>query len=85
MSRYLERVFTDHPASVDESYGQHAMFASGIAAQLFLASLAALVHAIIPCLFERKASTLIAKMHARTHGRGQPVDGQTPAKAPASA
>jgi hypothetical protein len=63
------RGFIDHPASVNESYLQHAGFAFGFAARLFLASIAALVHALIPPLFETTASRMIREMHARIEAR----------------
>jgi len=66
----ITRVFLTHPRSVDESYAEHAVFAGGFALRLFLAAGAALVHAIIPCLFEKTASRMIADMYARTHTRG---------------
>lgn len=66
----ISRVFLSHPQSVDESYGEHAVFAGGFALRLFLAGGAALVHAIIPCLFEKTASSMIADMYAKTHNRG---------------
>ena len=67
----LERVFLDHPRSVDENYAEHARFAFGFAARLFAAAMAAAVHAVIPCLFEKTASRMIADMYARTHNRGR--------------
>ncbi|NNL19298.1 MAG: hypothetical protein HKP37_11215, partial [Boseongicola sp.] len=63
-------MFFDHPASVDESYGQHARFAFGFSMKLFAAAGAALVHAVIPCLFEKTASRMVADLYARTHNRG---------------
>ena len=66
----LTRVFLTHPRAVNESYAQHAIFAGGFALRLMLAGGAALVHALIPCLFEKTASRMIAEMYARTHGRG---------------
>jgi hypothetical protein len=63
------RGFVDHPASVNETYLQHAGFAFGFAGRLFLASMAALIHAIIPPLFETTASRMIRKMHARIEAR----------------
>lgn len=66
----ISRVFLAHPRSVEESYGEHAVFAGGFALRLFLAGGAALVHAIIPCLFEKTASGMIADMYAKTHNRG---------------
>lgn len=64
------RLFLDHPSSVDESYLQHARFAGGFAWKLALAAGAAAVHALIPALFEKTASRIIADLYARTHNRG---------------
>lgn len=61
----LARAFLEHPESVDETYAQHAAVALSFAGPLFLASLAALVHAMIPCLFEKTASRIIRKLHSR--------------------
>lgn len=63
------RGFIDHPASVNETYLEHMRFAGGFALTLFAAAGAALVHAIIPPLFESTASRLIKKMHARMEAR----------------
>ncbi|MCZ4255001.1 DUF6356 family protein [Sulfitobacter sp. G21635-S1] len=65
------RVFLDHPAKVDESFFEHMLFALRFSALLFAAAGAALVHALIPCLFEKTASGIIARLYARTHNRGQ--------------
>lgn len=65
----LHRAFTDHPSSVNESYAQHAKVALTFSGQLFLAACAALVHALIPCLFEKTASRIIRKLHARMAAR----------------
>jgi hypothetical protein len=69
MRAMINRVFLDHPASVEENYFEHMLFAGRFAATLFLAAGAALVHAIIPSLFEKTASNLICKMHARIESR----------------
>lgn len=66
----LNRIFLSHPADVDESYGEHAKFAGGFAFWLFAAGCAAAVHAVIPCLFEKTASRIVARLYARTHNRG---------------
>ncbi len=66
----LTRVFLSHPRAVNESYGEHAIFAGGFAVRLILAGGAALVHAVIPCLFEKTASRMIEDMYAKTNGRG---------------
>lgn len=66
----LTRVFLNHPASVGESYFQHAAFAFGFSGRLFAAAGAALVHAVIPCLFEKTASRMIGELYTKTHNRG---------------
>ena len=63
------RLFLDHPRSVDESYFEHLLFAGGFALRLVGAGLAALVHALVPYLFEKTASNMIAKMYAKTSNR----------------
>ncbi|RYG92243.1 hypothetical protein EU803_07345 [Loktanella sp. IMCC34160] len=67
----LTRLFLDHPRSVDESYAQHARFASGFALRLFAAAFAATVHAILPFMFEKTASRIVADLYQRTHTRGR--------------
>lgn len=67
----VTRLFTSHPASVDESYGQHFFFAMRFAVWLALAAFAALIHALLPFLFEKTASRIIARLYERTHTRGQ--------------
>ncbi|MEM7090616.1 MAG: DUF6356 family protein [Pseudomonadota bacterium] len=64
------KAFTEHPQSVGESYLQHAGFALGFAASLFIAGLAALSHAILPFTFQKTASEIVARLYARTHNRG---------------
>ena len=57
--------FTEHPASVGESYGQHAGAAFGFAWRLQLAALAALVHSLLPFLCVKTASSSITSLHDR--------------------
>ncbi|MCB1385497.1 MAG: hypothetical protein KDJ80_06110 [Nitratireductor sp.] len=66
----INRLFTDHPASVDETYFEHAKFAGRFSLVLFAAAFAALVHALIPALFEKTASRLVRGLYERTHNRG---------------
>ena len=63
------RLFLDQPRSVDESYFEHLLFAGGFALRLVGAGMAALIHALIPCLFEKTASQMIIKMHDKIHNR----------------
>ena len=66
----IMKTFLDHPRSVDETYLEHAAFAGKFSVKLFAAGLCALIHAVIPCLFEKTASRMIAEMYAKTHNRG---------------
>ena len=63
MTRTWQRIFVDHPSSVDETYFEHMRFAAWLALRLGLAAGAALIHALIPCLFEKTARRIIAQMH----------------------
>lgn len=63
------RLFLNHPRSVDESYLEHLVFAGGFAFRLIGAGLAALIHALIPCLFEKTAGNMIAQMYAKISKR----------------
>lgn len=66
----IRRIFLDHPAHVDETYLEHMAFAGKFSGKLMLAAGAAAVHALIPCLCEKTASTIIADLYAKTHNRG---------------
>ncbi|MEM1316757.1 MAG: DUF6356 family protein [Pseudomonadota bacterium] len=61
--------FTAHPASVDETYFQHAGFAASFGLRLAAAAGAAFVHAIVPPLFETTASRIIADLHRKLEAR----------------
>jgi hypothetical protein len=75
MKSAIDKVFFDHPHSVNESYGEHFRFAMGFSLKLIGAGLAAMVHALIPCLFKTTASSAIKQMHARIVNRGvQPTE-----------
>jgi Family of unknown function (DUF6356) len=64
MRTMIDRYFLSHPSSVNESYVQHAGVALGFSFRLFGAALAALVHAVIPCLFVTTASSTIKELNA---------------------
>ena len=61
----IQRLFTEHPSSVDESYLQHLVAALGFSSRLALASLACLVHAFLPFLFVKTGSAMITTLHDR--------------------
>ncbi len=64
-----QRWFLDHPASVDETYLEHMRFAFGFAFWLFVAALAAALHAIVPALCKTTASDILKRLHARITSR----------------
>lgn len=61
----LLRFFTDHPASVGESYGEHWHAAMGFGLRMFAASLACMVHAFLPSLFVRTGSCTVERLYDR--------------------
>jgi len=61
----LKTLFTAHPASVDETYGEHLVMASGFAGKMFLGALACFVHAALPFCFEKTGSRIIDGLHDR--------------------
>lgn len=65
----LSKLFTEHPASVDETYFGHMAFAAWFASRLFMAGGAALIHAILPFLFETTASRIVRELYERTSKR----------------
>jgi hypothetical protein len=61
----FHKLFTDHPATVGETYWQHLASAWGFSWRMMLASLACLIHALLPFLFERTGSRAIVQLHDR--------------------
>jgi len=61
----LIRSFTEHPASVGESYGEHLGRATCFGLRMMFAGLACLVHGVLPFLFERTGSRAIADLNER--------------------
>ena len=66
----LNKIFLDHPKQVNETYFEHGHFALTFAAKLFLAAGAATIHAVIPAMFEKTASGIVAELYQKTHNRG---------------
>jgi hypothetical protein len=65
----LRRLFTAHPDAVGETYFEHMKVALSFALPLAAAAFAALVHAFLPFLFERAASTTIRRLYTRMTSR----------------
>lgn len=61
----LRSKFTEHPASVGESYGQHFVAAMGFSAGLLRAAACCALHAVFPFLCERTGSQAITGLYER--------------------
>jgi flagellar biosynthesis component FlhA len=61
----LTRAFTEHPASVGESYTQHCVCAAGFGARMVLGGIACMIHAVLPFMFVRTGSRTIAELNER--------------------
>ena len=61
----LKASFTEHPASVGETYGEHFTSAMGFSLSLFKAAICCGIHAFLPFLFEKTGSNSIVELHDR--------------------
>ncbi|WP_374531248.1 DUF6356 family protein [Novosphingobium sp.] len=59
------KLFTDHPASVGESYGEHFVMASSFGVRMILGGIACLIHGFLPFLFVKTGSVQVATLHDR--------------------
>ena len=59
------KVFTEHPASVGETYLQHFRHALGFSTRMLTGGLACFVHAVFPFLFVTTGSGIIKVLHDR--------------------
>ena len=62
----MYKLFTQHPASVGETYFEHLLMAGGFALSMFAAACVCLVHAILPFMFEKTGSRMVADLYRRT-------------------
>ena len=61
----MPNLFTAHPVSVGESYGEHFAFALAFGVRMTLGGVAAVVHAVFPFLFITTASRTLDELNAR--------------------
>lgn len=59
----IKRAFTEHPASVGESYFEHLGCALGFSLKMIGGGLACLLHGLFPFLFVRTGSKCIGELH----------------------
>lgn len=66
--------FTDHPASVNETYFEHMGMAFGFGGRMLLGSLACFVHGLFPWLCLTRGSDAVRALHKRmvTHRTAPP-------------
>lgn len=65
----IARLFTAHPAAVNETYFGHMKFAFGFGFWLMVAAGAAVIHAIVPALCETTASRILTRLTDRMKAR----------------
>ena len=63
------KLLTKHLNDVDETYHQHFFHAAWYFVMLLTAAVCALVHAVLPFLFETTASRIIYALHAQMEAR----------------
>jgi hypothetical protein len=69
------RAFTQHPASVGESYGEHLLRAVCFGTRMVCAGLACVIHGVLPFMFERTGSSAVTELNERmVHRRGVRLD-----------
>jgi hypothetical protein len=61
--RIVDRLFLEHPRSLDMSWAGHGAGAVKVGLQLIGAGIAALIHAVVPGIFGETASTTVIRMH----------------------
>lgn len=59
------RAFTEHPASVGETYAEHMMHAACFGARMVGAGIACMIHALLPFLFVRTGSQAVTELSER--------------------
>lgn len=61
----IGKAFTEHPASVGETYGEHLAHASGFGWRMILGGFACILHGLLPFLFVKTGSRQIETLHGR--------------------
>jgi hypothetical protein len=61
----LRSLFTEHPASVGETYFEHLCAAMGFSLRMMLGGIACLLHAFFPFAFRRTGSDCICELYER--------------------
>lgn len=72
--------FTEHPATVGETYAQHLRTAFGFSFAMIGGGLACFVHGVFPFLFTTTGSSTIRRLHERMVQHRVMVHGDTAAR-----
>ncbi len=75
----ITRKFTEHPATVGETYGEHFVSAMGFALTMFRGAFCCLFHAVFPFLFEKTGSVLITALYDRMVANRSRLESRLPA------
>lgn len=77
-------LFTDHPASVGETYTQHLNHAGYFGFRMVFGGFACLIHAVLPFLFVKTGSVAITELHHKmvTHRSAMTSTEQSTASSP---
>ena len=59
----INQLFTDHPASVGETYFEHLFCATRFSLRLIGAGIACFLHGLLPFLFIKTGSNTITQLH----------------------
>ena len=59
----LNKMFTDHPHTVGETYGEHMMTAASFGTRMIVAGGACMLHGLFPFLFVKTGSTTVRHLH----------------------
>ncbi|MDB5696104.1 MAG: capsule biosynthesis protein [Sphingomonas bacterium] len=58
------KLFTDHPATLGETYWQHMAVAARFGARMLAGSIACFVHALLPFACKSRGSDTVRALHA---------------------
>ena len=61
----MNKLFTEHPETVGETYLQHMHTASYFGVKMLIGAFCCFIHAIFPFMFEKTGSVIITGLHDR--------------------
>jgi Family of unknown function (DUF6356) len=61
----IYKIFSDHPASVGETYLQHSRHALSFGWIMLSGSMACFLHALFPCVHTRTGSQAVTRLYER--------------------